>query len=430
MTKYNVLYIHSHDTGRHIGPYGYPVNTPNLLDLAKQGTVFRHAFCVASSCSAARASLMTGQYPHQNGMTGLAHRGWYLNDYSKTLVSYLNDNGYHTALMGESHITPYDETDLIGYTEVLQDNSTPTEKMVEVAEKWFDDLPNKPWFLSCGFWDTHRSAYPAPEDENASYGGVMPGFPDTPELRADYAAFRQAVERLDDGMGRIFTALEKSGQMDNTIIVATTDHAPGFPTYKANVSDKGLGVFMIIKAPKMKSRVVYEPIVSHLDVFPTISDLIGAKKPQWLEGKSLAGVLRGDTKPIHEAVFGEANYHAAYEPQRSIRTEEFRYFRRFNERDAPVKPNIDDGATKIQWLSGLPKYESENLFNIMRDPLEQYNLADDPNYKMTKATLGKELSKWQKQTGDSLLAGGIPYPFGAVANDPDQESSGNETYKL
>lgn len=54
---------------------------------------------------------MTSLYPHQNGMTGLAHRGWHLTDYSKTLVAFLNDQGYHTALMGESHITPYDETE-------------------------------------------------------------------------------------------------------------------------------------------------------------------------------------------------------------------------------------------------------------------------------------------------------------------------------
>lgn len=84
-------------------------------------------------------------------MTGLAHRGWHLTDYSKTLVAFLSAQGHHTALMGESHITPYDETDLIGYDEVVQDNSTPTEEMVQVAEKWFERPPTEPWFLSCGF---------------------------------------------------------------------------------------------------------------------------------------------------------------------------------------------------------------------------------------------------------------------------------------
>ena len=429
MTKYNILYIHSHDTGRHIGPYGFPVNTPNLLNLAKQGTLFRHAFCAASSCSAARASLMTGMYPHQNGMTGLAHRGWYLHDYSKTLVSFLNDQGYHTALMGESHITPYDETDLIGYDEVVQDNSTPTEQMVVVAEKWFDNAPDQPWFLSCGFWDTHRTAYPEPSAERAKYSGVMLGFPDTPDLRADYAAFCQAVERLDDGMGRVFAALDKSGQADNTIVIATTDHAPGFPTYKANVSDKGLGVFMVIRAPGTESGLVYEPIVSHLDIFPTICQLIGAHAPEWLEGKSLAPALSGNTKPLHTAVFGEANYHAAYEPQRSIRTNKYRYFERHNGRNTPVRPNIDDGATKQHWLANSPEYVAQNLYDIISDPLEQHNLAGNPEYAAIQAKLSKQLHTWQKKTADPLLNGSLNIPDTAVANSPDQNSSSQPTQK-
>lgn len=81
MPKYNILHIHSHDIGRQIDPYGFLTRTPNLMKFAKEGT-----------------------------------------------------------LMGERHITPYNETDLVGYTEVLQDNSTPTEKMAEVAEKSDNNL--------------------------------------------------------------------------------------------------------------------------------------------------------------------------------------------------------------------------------------------------------------------------------------------------
>src|SRR6478752_1262259 len=115
----NILYIHSHDTGRFIEPYGAPFKTPNLLSLAKKGVTFRHAFCVASSCSAARSAILTGMYPHQNGMTGLGHRGWVLYDYEKTLVSVLKKSGYHTVLMGESHITPRSQPEMIGFDEIL-----------------------------------------------------------------------------------------------------------------------------------------------------------------------------------------------------------------------------------------------------------------------------------------------------------------------
>lgn len=66
----NVLYLHSHDTGRYIQPYGHPVPTPNLQRLADQGILFRQAFATAATCSGSRAGLITGQYPHRNGMMG------------------------------------------------------------------------------------------------------------------------------------------------------------------------------------------------------------------------------------------------------------------------------------------------------------------------------------------------------------------------
>ena len=75
-TRPNILYIHSHDTGRYVQPYGYQVPTPNIQLLADQGALFRKAFCAAPTCSGSRASLLTGQYCHNNGMLGLAHRGW------------------------------------------------------------------------------------------------------------------------------------------------------------------------------------------------------------------------------------------------------------------------------------------------------------------------------------------------------------------
>src|SRR5918995_2282338 len=76
----NVLYVHSHDTGRWLGPYGHAVRTPNIQRLAEEGVIFRKAFCAAPTCSGSRACLLTGQYAHSNGMVGLAHRGFSLND--------------------------------------------------------------------------------------------------------------------------------------------------------------------------------------------------------------------------------------------------------------------------------------------------------------------------------------------------------------
>ncbi len=98
----NILYMHSHDTGRYIQPYGCGIPTPNLQTLAEEGVLFRQAFCANPTCSPSRAALLTGSYPHQNGMFGLAHRGWSLDDYSQHLVHTLTAHGYAAALAGSS----------------------------------------------------------------------------------------------------------------------------------------------------------------------------------------------------------------------------------------------------------------------------------------------------------------------------------------
>src|SRR6266849_5087901 len=92
----NILYIHSHDSGRYLQPYGYAVPTPNLRRLAGEGVLFRRAFSAAPTCSPSRAALLTGQCPHQNGMLGLAHRGFSMNDYGKHILHTLRAANYRS----------------------------------------------------------------------------------------------------------------------------------------------------------------------------------------------------------------------------------------------------------------------------------------------------------------------------------------------
>src|SRR6478672_11209420 len=113
----NILYLHSHDTGHYIQPYGYAVPTPNLQKLAGEGFLFRQAFDAAPTCSPARAALLTGQCPHRNGMLGLAHRGFLLNDYNQHLLHWLRPQGYRSTLIGVQHVAK--EAATIGYDEVV-----------------------------------------------------------------------------------------------------------------------------------------------------------------------------------------------------------------------------------------------------------------------------------------------------------------------
>jgi len=87
-TRPNIVYLHGDGAGRFVEALGHAVPTPNLTRLAQQGASFRHAFCTAATCSPSRASFYTGQMPHQTGMNGLSHRGWWCVDKSKTLVEH------------------------------------------------------------------------------------------------------------------------------------------------------------------------------------------------------------------------------------------------------------------------------------------------------------------------------------------------------
>src|SRR5215470_11622101 len=101
---FNIIYLHSHDTGRYLQPYGHAVPAPTIQKLADGGILFRQAFNAAPTCSPSRASLLTGQCPHSNGMLGLAHRGFSLTDYKRHISHTLRAAGYYTELIGLQHV--------------------------------------------------------------------------------------------------------------------------------------------------------------------------------------------------------------------------------------------------------------------------------------------------------------------------------------
>lgn len=116
----NFIYIHTHDSGREMEPYGAGAHNPSLMKLAEESIMFRNAHCVAPTCSPSRAAMLTGMTAHNSGMYGLAHRGFSLNDYSQHLVQYLGRNGFYTALIGVQHEAK--DLNVIGYMETHADH--------------------------------------------------------------------------------------------------------------------------------------------------------------------------------------------------------------------------------------------------------------------------------------------------------------------
>ena len=414
MDRPNILYLHSHDTGRYIQPYGHAVATPCLQKLAEEGVLFRQNFSVSPTCSPSRAALLTGCYPHENGMTGLAHRGYSLNDYGQHIIHTLRREGYVSVLAGVQHIasaTAEEEAwQIIGYDTCINDG-----QHEQRAASFLERPPKTPFFLSVGFHETHRK-FPAVQDsaENPNYCLPPSPLPDTPETREDMARYKASARELDRKMGVVLDALEQFGSADNTLVICTTDHGIAFPRMKCNLHDSGIGTMLIMRGPGgFAAGRVIDCMTSHLDIFPTVCDLLQVEPPSWLRGKSLMPLVRKEATRLHDELFFEINDHAAFEAVRAVRTERWKYIRRFDEQRTPVLLNCDDGESKSLWLDYNWKDQpvpEESLFDLVFDPNETNNLVEEAARQDILETMRERLRRWMKTRSDPLLNDDIRQP--------------------
>jgi N-sulfoglucosamine sulfohydrolase len=417
----NILYLHSHDTGRYVQPYGQPIPTPRIQRLAQQGILFRQAFCAAPTCSPSRAALLTGQCAHSSGMLGLAHRGFALRDYGQHMIHTLSRHGYSSALIGVQHIAA--DPTIIGYEQIVPTQSDHVEHVAPAAADFLVRRLREPFFLSVGFAETHRIfADPGPGEDERYCLPPRP-LPDSPETRRDMAAFMASARIFDKGVGIVLDALDAGGMSDETLVVCTTDHGIAFPGIKCNLTDHGIGVMLIMRGPGgFTGGTICDAMVSHIDLFPTFCDLLDVEQPSWLQGASLMPLVRGTGHQIHDAIHAEVTYHAAYEPQRAVRTPRYKYIRRFGGRRSPVLPNCDDSPSKDLWLRHGWRdrlLAEEQLFDLVFDPNESHNLAEFPAKAGVLEEMRQRLTGWMQATDDPLLQGPVPAPQGARVNDPD-----------
>lgn len=429
--RYNVVLVHWHDLGRHLGCYGVAsAPSPNVNSLAAQSVRFDNAFCAAPLCSPARGALFTGRYPHANGLMGLSHLGWEYAPGQQTLPAILGSHGYRTALAGLQHESADDSA--IGFAETFAtDKPCAAGAVSDAASAWLsaraDD--DRPFFLTVGFSEVHRP-YPVdvylPDDPREV---DVPAFlPDNEWVRDDLAAFQGSIRVADAGVGQILAAIDRGGLADSTIVIFTTDHGIAFPRAKSTLYDAGIGVSLIVRLPPGFGAVTgpTDRLTSHVDVVPTLLDLLSLPTPGGLHGISHARALTGRDAPPRGHVFAEKTYHDCYDPIRAIRSREWKYIVNAEERPALIFPvDIDQSASRYGygaggdvWLRHRPAVE---LYNLADDPAEHTNLAGRSEYADVQADLTQRLHQWQVTTGDPLLAGPIaawPRPrlarFGAL----------------
>ncbi|MCM3549885.1 putative exported enzyme and transporter [Niallia circulans] len=427
--KKNVIYIHTHDSGKVLSPYGYDVPTPSLQKFAEDATIFRQAYCVGPTCSPSRAGLLTGMYPHSNGMYGLSQRGFKLHDYNQHLVNFLKKEDYFTVLCGIQHEAgSYIDHDkgakIIGYDQdITSDNTGLSEQELvkwdyenaRQVRQWLQQSDKKkPFFLSYGMFATHRKFPEEAHEDDRSYDSkyVMPPYPvpDNKEIREDYTGYLNSATWVNASFGLVIETLKEEGLYDNSIIIFTTDHGLAFPFSKCTLYDSGIGVSLIMRVPE--SSMIGEEVeglVSQVDVFPTLCDLLEIEQPSYLQGVSFAEMFHMKNHEVRKEVFAEINYHTAYEPARSIRTKRYKYIKFYDDDYLKVnRTNIDNSPTKtLMHENGLEEVvkPKEGLYDLLFDPGERNNLAGDKRYEKVLNDMRKKLHDYQTKTEDPILTG-------------------------
>jgi N-sulfoglucosamine sulfohydrolase len=417
MGRPNVVFMICHDLGQHLGCYGVAtLHTPHIDRLAAEGVRFTHHFCTAPSCSPSRASIFTGRYPHNNGVMGLCHRdfAWDLHPSERHLAGLLQAAGYRTALIGLQHETrrPQD----MGWQDQLPGG--PCDQVAERAVHWLAQVgrTSQPFYAQIGFFEPHRPFDYGGAEPDASKGVTIPPWlVDEPSAREEFAAFQGAIRKLDTAVGRILHALDELELTENTITVFTTDHGMPFPRAKCSLYDPGLTTAFLIRWPArgwVGGRVC-DQLVSNLDNLPTLLEALGLALPPGVQGRSLVPLLDGRPFAPRQEIFAEMTYHDYFDPRRCIRTATHKLIANFTTAPFFMDPTQSWRPLTITKRPEQPEHAYHphlELYDLVRDPLEFENLADQPAYAALRQELARRLLEWMEETADPLLAGPPPSP--------------------
>lgn len=410
----NILQFICHDLGQELNCYGRnSIQSPNINALAEQGVRFSNHFCASTPCSPARGCIMTGRYSHTNQLIGLVNHGWDLPEREKTIIDYLNDAGYQTRHFGLQH----ERKDKFknhylhehgGYARC--EECVP--KLIEFLES--PEAKNKPWYANIGTNEVHYSwdkdKYTPLDPEKIEIPSYLP---DNPDVRLELARFYGSIKYMDEWVGKIMETLDNTGLNENTLFIFTTDHGSALPRAKSMLYDPGMKTALIMRFPESMgiSPNVYKQLINNIDLTPALLDMIGKPIPDRIQGRSFLPLLTGNPYTEQDEIFSEKNFHDNYDPIRCIRTKKYKYIRNFdykNLKKIALPADMRDSiASNTLRPDAHEQRDPVELYNLEKDPGEETNLADDPEYKSIKDELAGKLEKWMKSTND-FLPGPMP----------------------
>lgn len=425
----NILFIISDDQSwMHTGISGDPVvKTPVFDRIARNGVLFTNSYCSTPSCTPSRAAVLTGQ-----SFNRLEEGASLLSTLPKKFQVYpdmLEAAGY-----------------AVGYTRKGWDpgdyepggrTRNPTGPEFKTFEEFIQSVPDGKPFC---FWFGGREPHRPYEKSSGLKSGmkadkirVPPFLPDSPEIRSDIADYLFEIQLFDRDMGEMLTLLEKTGALNNTIVVVTSDNGMPFPRGKCNLYDAGTRMPLAIQWPaKVKGGRVVTDFISHTDFAPTFLEAAGLKPPAEMTGRSLLQLLTGTKSGRVEAQRDKAFFgrerHDVFRleqglpvgyPMRAVRTDDFLYIRNFKPERMPAGDNTeknqdndrgpsktfvaeykDDPKVRPFYQLAYGKRPAEELYDLRKDPYQLNNIAGETQYAAEQKRLRAELNGWMRRMND------------------------------
>ena len=411
-SKPNIVYIMADDlTHTDLGCYGGQAHTPNIDNLAKQGVRMTKCFQAAPMCSPTRHNIYTGLYPVKSGAYPnhtFAKAG------TKSIVHYLKPLGYRVALWGKSHIGPK----AVFPFEILR---TGKPGMASIEKLMVDSKQAGTPF--CLFACSNEPHSPWNKGDATRYPTAKlklpPYFVDTPETRKNFADYLAEITYYDGQVGQILSLLEKHGLADNTLVMVTSEQGSSFPFAKWTCYDAGLQSAMVCRWPgKIKAASRSDAMVEYVDITPTLIDAAGGTSPKYLDGKSMVDVLQGKSKTLKDHVYGimttrGINSGSEHYGIRSVRSKTHKLivnltpeveFRNVFMKGAVFvsweKKAADGDAGAIALVKRFKHRPAIELYDLGKDPLEQNNIAANPENATIIKELRAKLDAWMKSQGD------------------------------
>jgi len=455
--KPNILFCIADDaTYKHFSAYGCEfVNTPSFDRIANEGVLFSNAFTPNAKCAPSRSILVTGRNSWQLEEAG-NHWSYFPTKF-KTYAETLEENGYHVGYTAKG-LAPVialtkkgERRAVLGktYNDIKTNPPATGMSKIDYSENFKQFLKDKPENEPFCFWygglEPHRSY---------EYGsGVKKGnkklsdiksvprmWPDTEEVRNDMLDYAFEIEYFDMHLGKMLKTLEEIGELENTLIVVTSDNGMPFPRVKGQAYEYSNHLPMAIMwkgGIKTPGRVI-DDIVNFTDISPTFLEVAGISEKesgmQAIQGNSITDILysekSGIIDPNRDHVLIGKERHDVGRPNdvgypiRGIRKGDFLFVINFETSRWPSgNPitgylNCDGGATKTKiindrrnevdatkWQLNFGKRERFELYNIIEDPECIHNLIEADTYKDISINLKIQLEKELTEQGDPRMFG-------------------------